>query len=317
MLRSVFVVLVLLVFAACANDAHVGGPGSEDGGGTDGGSSDGAVRFATEPVAAPPSYLGTTDDGAPCATEYLTRGFEPVDTSARHPLFLYFAGTSFVATDVTTHYDSQAATAVTLAMAKRGFVALSAQYDNGATAWLSDHVNQLACLFGDANAQSLLAVACGLPNVDCNLGIATWGHSQGALIADLAATFDTRVRAVWTTGYGGDPRATLSRDRFRVVNGENDTANAAVPGLDTTAGFTTTECPDDGRKECLRADGSGWIIVQQKDCLVTSADHCWFDKKTCLDTPETLEPNWVDATSTKPFALDLNADWVSATLSRQ
>jgi hypothetical protein len=278
---------------------------------------DAGSRFSSEPIGSPPMYSGTVNDGAGCTQQYATTGFRPVDaTGGKYPLFLYFVGTTFVPSDQSSHYDCQAAAKVTEAMARRGFVALSVQYDNGAVAWLSDHMNQLGCLFGPANTASVLAVACSLPQVDCDLGIATWGHSQGALVADLAANYDARVRAVWTTGYGGDARATLARNRFRVVNAEGDTGNAVVASLDQTAGFTTTECPDDGRKQCLRTDGSGWIIVQKKDCQLTAADHCWFDKLSCTDNPETLEPNWIDPASTKPFALESNADWVAETLRR-
>jgi hypothetical protein len=273
--------------------------------------------FAMRQIAAPPTYLGTLNDDATCDTMYRTFGFEPVDrTPARHPLFLYFVGTTFVSGDVSTNYDCQAARAVSAALASRGFVALSVEYDNGAIAWLSDHENQLSCLFTTSKTTSVLAAACALPNVNCDLGIAMWGHSQGALLADLASNYDARVRAAWTTGYGGDSRATLPTSRLRVVNGEGDTGNATVPGLDQTTGFTATECPDDGRKQCLRNDGSGWIIVQKVDCVTSSADHCWFDKRSCLDNAETLEPNWVDRASTKPFALEANADWVAATLAR-
>jgi acetyl esterase/lipase len=276
-----------------------------------------AGSWSSRPVTSPPSYLGTVNDAAGCTRTYATVGFEPVDDPGNtHPLFLYFVGTTFVPGDTSSRYDCQAAQKVTEAMARRGFVALSVDYDNGPVAWLSDHVNQLDCLFG-AGAESLLAAACGLPGVDCDLGIATWGHSQGALIADLAANYDARVRAAWATGYGGDSRATLARNRFRVVNGEADTTNGTVPSIDSTAGFTLAECPDDGRKECLRSDGSGWIIVQKKDCLVSSADHCWFDKRSCADGPETLEPNWIDPSSTKAFALEANADWVAATVRRR
>jgi hypothetical protein len=278
---------------------------------------DAGLRWSSEPIASPPLYSGTLNNGAGCSQQYRTVGFQPVDASGgKHPLFLYFVGTTFVAGDQSSQYDCQAAKKVTEAMARRGFVALSVEYDNGALAWLSDHVSQLACLFGAANSMSVLAVACGLPQVDCNLGIATWGHSQGALVADLAANSDARVRAVWATGYGGDARATLPRSRFRLVNAEGDTGNAVVASLDQTAGFTTVECPDDGRKQCLRNDGSGWIIVEKKDCQLTSADHCWFDKLSCTDTPETLEPNWIDPASTKPFALEPNADWVAETVRR-
>jgi hypothetical protein len=76
------------------------------------------------------------------------------------------------------------------------------------------------------------------------------------------------------------------------------------------------ECPGDGRSECLREDGSGWIIVRAADCVTSSADHCWFDKPSCLDGATMLEANWIDPASTKPFALERNADWVAATMRR-
>lgn len=39
------------------------------------------------------------------------------------------------------------------------------------------------------------------------------------------------------------------------------------------AGFTSGECREDGRGECLRPDGSGWVIVRKSD-VQTGADHC-------------------------------------------
>jgi len=306
--------------AANAHGTSSGGAAGDAGSanGTGGSADAGTASWSAQQIAAPPTYLGTVNDAAGCTATYRTFGFEPVDaTTTRHPLFLYFGGTAFVSPDPSAAYDNQAAHAVTNAMARRGFVALSAEYDNGALAWLSDHESQMACLFESGNTDTLLWAACAMPNVDCDLGIATWGHSQGALLADLAATKDSRVRAAWTTGYGGDSRATLARSRLRVMNGEGDTGNAVVSSIDQTAGFTLAECPDDGRKECFRADGSGWVIVQKKDCAVTSADHCWFNKKTCTDGAETLEPNWTDPQSTKPFALESNADWVLRTLERR
>ena len=264
------------------------------------------------------SYLGTVDNAAGCNRPYTMSGFEPdAAASARHPLFLYFTGTNFLLDAATFREQAAPAVdAVTEAMARRGFVALWVEYDNGAIAWLSDHVNQLGCLFAPGGVESAVEVACGLPQVDCGLGIATWGHSQGALIAHLAHDYDERVRVAWLTGYGGDSRATLSKDRLRVVNGEADTTNGTVGVLNTIAGFGPSECPDDGRKQCLRTDGSGWIVVQRADCERTTADHCWFDKVTCTDSTTVLEPNWIDRASTKPFALEPNADWVRATALR-
>ena len=96
-----------------------------------------------------------------------------------------------------------------------------------------------------------------------------------------------------------------------------NSANSDVATLNRITGLTDAECPADGRKHCLRDDGSGWIIVQAADCQVSSADHCWFDKVTCTDPVVMLEPNWIDPRSTKPFALELNADWMAETTRRQ
>jgi hypothetical protein len=304
-----------------AGSAGTGGSaGSAGTGGAAGSSGTGgsAGSTATRPIENGPTYLGSVDNGAGCTRMYVTSGFEPAAApGTRHPLFLYFTGTNFFSDPVAFRdLAAPAVRAVTEAMARRGFVALWVEYDNGGIAWASDHVNQLFCMFGDSSTDSALDVACALPQVDCALGIATWGHSQGGYVAHMAPNFDPRVRAAWLTGYGGEPRATLAKDRLRVVNAEGDTSNGTVPVLNQIAGFTTTECPNDGRKQCLRPDGSGWIIVQRADCQVSSADHCWFDRKNCLDSMPALEPNWVDPASTKPFALEPNADWVAATVRR-
>jgi hypothetical protein len=273
-----------------------------------------ASTFTARAIVAPPSYMGSVNNGAACSQLYATRGHEP-ESGQRHPLLLYFVGTNFVTDPATFRAETSiAAAAVTEAMARRGFVALSVDYDNGGLAWLSDHGNQLRCLFGAGEAASVLAVACALPNVDCALGIAVWGHSQGAWLAHMAYNGDPRVRAVWTTGYGGNPSATLSPARLRVVNGEADLGgNASVVTLNQITGLA---CPDDGRSQCLREDGSGWILVRASDCEVSSADHCWFDRTSCTATMTTLEPAWSDPASTAPFALEPNADWVAETARR-
>jgi hypothetical protein len=254
-------------------------------------------------IASPPTYLGSNGTDATCTKPYRTAGHAPSD-GAKHPLFLYFVGTKFLPQDNGSDYDAQAPLAVTEAMARRGFVALSAEYDNGFSL-----IDKTVCLYQASD--SLLQKACRLPNVDCALGIATWGHSQGALIAHLAANYDERVRAVWTTGYGGSDVAQLDKSRLRVVNGEADSMNAQLASLNKASGMSCTS-----GDTCLRSDGSGWLIVRKSACAVTAADHCWFDKKSCADNDETLEPNWVDADSTAPFALELNADWIARTLAR-
>lgn len=266
-------------------------------------------------IAAPPTYAGTVDNSADCRREYQTRGFEPAASDGRrHPLFLYFVGTNFGKDPEADIRDNiPAANAVTQAMARRGFVALMVDYDNTVLALLSDHGNQTRCLFAPQEPRSLLRTACALDTVDCDLGIATWGHSQGGAVAHLAPNHDPRVRAVWTTGYGGDMPSKLPVNRLRVLAGENEN-NGKPEILNKAAGFTPQECPDDGRSHCLRADGSGWIIVRKAD-VATSADHCWFYRHTCWSAETFLEPSWTDPASTKPYAIAPNADWV-ATVAR-
>jgi hypothetical protein len=265
-----------------------------------------------------PSYMGSVSNSPECSMSYETQGHEPdAMEGTRYPLFLYFVGTAFIPNDEAAQYATPAALAVTEAMARRGFVALSVQYDNDALAWLSDHTGQLACLFDAESSSSLISAACALPNVDCELGIATWGHSQGGYVAAMAYNHEPRVRAAWTTGYGGDGGATLPKERFRVVNGEADAVdNGTASKLSMIAGFSPDECsaPD----QCLREDGSGWIIVRLSELAMpetSSADHCWFDRPSC-GAAIALEPNWVDPMSDKPFALELNADWVARTTRR-
>ena len=294
-----------------------GGAGTSDGGLPASGA-DGGATFESEELEGP-TYLGSVSNSAACTATYATKGHQPAGgAGARYPLFLYFVGTAFVPTDASAGHASPAPLAVTEAMARRGFVALSVQYDNDALAWLSDHEGQLACLFDGSKPDSVIAKACALPNVDCELGIATWGHSQGAYVAHMAHAREPRVGAVWTTGYGGDASSTLPVDRLRVVNGEADAAdNGTAPKLTMITGLTSEQCTEPD--QCLRDDGSGWIIVRKSALAqpdVATADHCWFDRPSCGAAMVMLEPSWVDPESDKPFALEKNADWVARTVRR-
>jgi len=256
--------------------------------------------------------MGSASGKSGCPTSAPTLGFEPVDdTGGKHPLFLYFVGTTFSASDTSARYDSVAAKTVTEAMARRGFVALSVHYENT----LSFGSEKVSCVYASSNPQSVLGVACALPQVNCDLGIATWGHSQGALMAHVGSQFEPRIRAVWATGYSGGSYP-LSNNRLRVVNGEADLMNGGWDVNKKAAGYAASECPNNGGSECLRPDGSGFAIVRKSDCVTSSADHCWFDRRACSNNVIELEPNWTDKASTKRFALESNADWVAETVAR-
>jgi hypothetical protein len=287
-----------------------------------------AFSLNTQPIQNPPTYTGTLQGEAPCNTTYRTTGFRPVDPSApgaKYPLFLYFAGTSFSDADMLAQYTSIAGQAVTAAMAARGFVSVSVQYDNRFTSLFDNSLsaqgiqNKLACMFGSSNADSLVVKLCALKDangngiVDCSLGIATWGHSQGALISVDAAQYDHRVNAAFATGYASSspaPAPTLAFNRIRLANGENDSPNNNTSYMNNAVGVTSQDCPG-AVDQCLRPDGSGWILVRQAQLLQNQADHCWFGKTSCSANNENLEPNWTPGT-TSPFSLAATANWLAA-----
>lgn len=260
-------------------------------------------------LASPPTYVGSKDNGA-CETTYRTAGFHP-STGTRWPLFLYFVGTRVVANDPGSAHDSPAPMAVANAMARRGFFALSVEYDNGLAPNLTNRANQLRCLFDVKTTRSLLATVCAREDVDCDAGIATWGHSQGAAVAVKAANIDSRVKVAWATGFSGDGSAVLARDRLRVVNGETDPINNQRGVLN---GATGRDCATGD--VCLGPKGSGWVLVRKAalatvDGVAPSADHCWFSQRSC-PSPILLEPTWVDGAA--PHGLEPNADWVAERL---
>src|SRR5688572_26368772 len=94
-----FVFAKIAVFGACLSCAACGSEDAGEGGSSPDGQA-GAGGWSAVRVESPPSYLGTVDNAGGCNHEYVTAGYEPADTnSSRRPLFLYFIGTIFVATD--------------------------------------------------------------------------------------------------------------------------------------------------------------------------------------------------------------------------
>jgi hypothetical protein len=270
----------------------------------------------------PPDYLGTVDGNGPCSTTYRTIGHEPDNRGVKHPLFLYLPGTKFARG---TDYDAPPPLAVAEAMAERGFVALAVSYDNGIGAFLnSDKSAQRNCLFNPDEPAGLVATACSLENVDCQAhGIAVWGHSQGGALALAAAnvavsTSGTHlVRVAWLTGVGTslDP-SDLPDTRRRVVNGADDGGlfggnNQPSTMTEITGAVQPDDCPGQPSNQCLRSDGSGWVLVSPVPGVIGS-DHCWFQANGC-GSDKTTAPGFIDPASTAPYALGPNADWVAAT----
>jgi len=262
-----------------------------------------------------PEYFGSSGADPLCwENRSAGNGFEPT-AAGKYPLFLYFVGTF-------DQYASPAAREVTRAMAARGYVAISVQYENTLDLSTASLARKTNCLFDPARASSLTGVLCSMANVDCSKGIVTWGHSQGAAMAWTGGAYDSRVRGAWLTGYGQGfgTRAwtltqTLPKDRVRIVNGVLDGVppSPSVPEqgnhIPTLNELTGRSCPA-GTANCLSgANGSGWYLVQDADVL-NRPDHCWFvvDGVQCVGTLR-LEPSWLPP-SGAAWGVVANTSWL-------
>jgi hypothetical protein len=127
----------------------------------------------------------------------------------------------------------------------------------------------------------------------------------------------------------------LDARRIRIVNGMNDMVpliggllvsnNNSPSKLNKTLGLTPSmDCPGQAN-QCLRPDGSGWILVQTSDMSPAFApakpDHCWFESKGCNTTPYySYDDDFFDARDAagdylSRIALGRQADWL-ATVAR-
>jgi len=288
-----------------------------------------AFSLTTQPIQKPSTYRGSLNGEPLCATSYNTAGYEPYDSNnpdAKYPLFLYFIGTAFYSTESRDYYkDAPAPQAALQAMAARGFVAVTVQYDNVSTSIFDNSVsiagfkNKSACLFGSSNPKNALKVLCARRNVSCAAGIGVFGHSQGAEMALQAANYDKRVNAAFATGDSSVAGMThsMAYNRIRLVNAEHDFLTGYTSSMYPLTGTYWLDCIGQS-DECLRADGSGWIMVKQSQLTNPSlpfysqngADHCWFFTRAC-DTGDVLEPKWTPD-ATYPFSLAATADWLAS-----
>jgi hypothetical protein len=267
-----------------------------------------AQNFPIRTIQNPPNYWGTRDGSALCGQNWTMVGHEPV-TTGRRPVFFYFLGTITPG----QFQPDPSGDAVLRVMAAKGYVAFQVQYDNGLAVGPQPFHNKAACMFDPSRAHSLVSAVCARSNVDCNLGITTWGHSQGGAMAAMAGSYDSRVRAAWVTGLGDGfgTRAWVRRfmltERLRLVNGVNDFLAAFPDVMNDITGRSCTTSP------CLTGpNGSGWLLVQAGDLAQNQPDHCWFGKRNgCLDQGSNQDPNWINGS--QQFSLGPSASWLVAT----
>lgn len=274
-----------------------------------------SAHAQAQPVAGP-GYSGTLNGKGACTNPYKTLMFVPpgATESDTYPLFIYFVGTNIVGASGTL-YDTGVPIEVTRRMAEQNFVALSAGYDNNLAALgTSDRTQQLHCLFDASESNSLIAKACSAPHVDCSKGIALWGHSQGGLLALRGADSEPRVRVAWAAGTGLDALPyTLDRRRVRVLNGVTDVSEHTPAQMGQVTGANPPADCARSSKQCLRADGSGWVIVQAVDGL--TGGHCWFMKNGCYGDYSPAAA-FLTRGLDKPYSLAANIDWLVRTFDR-
>lgn len=206
---------------------------------------------------------------------YAIHGAEP-GTEGSYPVFIYTVGTFGT-------YDSTSSLAWIDYIASRGFVAATVEYPNGPRPGCSALHEKAADLY--SGPDSAIGVLCGRARANCLKGIVTAGHSQGSAMAMLAANYDSRVRAALALGTGFDvvgpglsyesclvDERVLPPDSVRAVNGESDATygSTMVNQLDSLTGMTCA-----AGSNCLRANGSGWVLAPDAEVTDRLADHCY------------------------------------------
>jgi len=257
------------------------------------------------------TYKNTLAAGK-CNTKFNITGSEP--TSGTHPVFIYLVGTW-------ESYDNAAALSVVQQMADRGYVAASVEYPNSTFGNCNKLSARSACIFDGGTTKSAISKLCKRKHADCSQGVVVGGFSQGSVLSILSANYDSRIQAVWALGAGAqysgydlssclaDGNRTLSSDRLRVVNGQNDDffAATAIGSQGQSEVLTGQSCGDDATS-CVTGNGSGWILAQDDEVTDGLADHCYMRNGNCDASENTLDPLW--ETGSAPWAVGANLDWL-------
>jgi pimeloyl-ACP methyl ester carboxylesterase len=303
--------------------------GCAPGGGTtvDGGTSDGAPSSAV-----PFTATFKRDAGGTCSSaDFPVIGYAPPAGTGKHPLLIYTVGTL-------DNFQNPVVHAILRAAAERGFVAVSANYDNNFVLGCDNLAAKAKCLYAPGEPASLAAKMCGRADVDCSRGIAVAGHSQGAQLALVAGNHHPEVRAAvglgatcdYFFGFGAgdnpgicdpavatsacllDASTALPADRIRLVDGLDEVcySTSTQPcGLAAGQGelqrMSGRSCGPEAMS-CLAPNGSGWLVVPNTVPTKGSAHHTWF-----ADDQGVLDPSFAPPSS-EPWSLGPNLDWLRA-----
>jgi hypothetical protein len=240
------------------------------------------VTTLTTAAFAQTSFSATYKGGSTssCGTTFSIAGKEPT-ASGKYPVYIHIGGTG-------EPYNGAWASAAVDAMAAKGFVAATVQYDNGSFGTCTTISTRAKCIFNGANANSAIAKLCARAKADCSKGVVTGGLSQGSIISVLSGNYDSRIRASMGQGTGStytiaynlescmaNGKHTTPGDRLRIINGERDMFVGGTEAIARSQATLVTgrSCPL--ATECFGSNGSGWAVVKDYQVNDLYADHCF------------------------------------------
>ncbi len=262
-------------------------------------------------------YLGNAPGQATCTASYGMVGYEPI-ADGRYPVFFFMHGTFGDYRDAFCDVHIKE-------MARRGFVAVALQYDNGLGLSCDELQRKAECTFGSTQASSAVARVCARPKADCARGIVVGGLSQGAAMAVLARDHNAAVRAAYalgaskltdhdTTGAyscGDAGRRALPVDRLRIIHGESD----ALSSLAQIVQLSGVSCPPE-QHDCLQPDGSGYYTVLDSEAQDGNAGHCvsaYAPREDCAGN--VFDVGWAPPAMNR-WSLLPNLDWLASFADR-
>jgi hypothetical protein len=235
-----------------------------------------------------------------------------------YPVFMYAPGTYETYTD-------PLAMEFVAAMAARGFLAATVQYDNNeAVQTCSTYTPRAQGIYDVNRSTSAAGVLCSSPYANCTKGIVSSGVSQGGFMAVLAANYNPKVKAVFALSMSDyalnvslsypcvdKPNTVLPENRLTIVNGAADPFFGGQQPLENVSGYTCAN----GSSQCWSpdGDGAGWYIVQNSQNKNGYAGHCYFldvagnDPNSCVGIGD---PSWLPPADYN-WSLGPNLDWLA------
>ncbi len=237
-------------------------------------------------------------------------------------MFVFTAGTGMP-------YWYGDAQAYATAMAERGFVAVSVNYDNADyTCNCTQLATKTAQVYDVTDPGSAINAVCALPKADCGRGIVVAGFSQGAHLANLAKDYDSRVEAAFLQGNGYtastvcdlqacllDGVTALETHRMRSVIGAHDDYFGCSPegsypydGVRAQQEGTTGISCGPSALQCIQGDGSGWYIVETSETAAGYDGHCFHFGYFYCYTP--MDATYLNGTA--DWCLNPSMDWLAS-----